>query len=170
VPGWHYERTCNEWLRRMDAHKAEVVALLEGVYGPGTGLGKAAGTGIGVQIRRHALTSCWPATSPCASNMGLKRPGASPGERQEFAGYVQSQKIQQARSRAWKHGLAADSRTGLTVFTAGLPTLTFLKLTLWQGAAAGRASRSESALRPEGQGGKYARTAYRGRQRDSAEH
>ena len=40
VPGWHYERTCNEWLRRMDAHKAEVVALLEGVYGAGTGLGK----------------------------------------------------------------------------------------------------------------------------------
>jgi len=40
VDGRHYERTCNEWLRRMDAHKAEVVALLEGVYGAGEGLGR----------------------------------------------------------------------------------------------------------------------------------
>lgn len=40
VPGTHYERTCNEWLKKMDANKAEVVRLLEGVYGPGTGFAR----------------------------------------------------------------------------------------------------------------------------------
>jgi len=40
VAGQHYERTCNEWLKKMDANKTQVIALLEGVYGKGEGLGR----------------------------------------------------------------------------------------------------------------------------------
>jgi len=40
VNGRHYERTCNEWLKKMDAHKPEVVALLDGVYGAGKGFAR----------------------------------------------------------------------------------------------------------------------------------
>ena len=40
INGRHYERTCNAWLAKMDAHKDEVVALLGGVYGEGSGYKK----------------------------------------------------------------------------------------------------------------------------------
>jgi cyclopropane-fatty-acyl-phospholipid synthase len=40
VNGRHYERTCNEWLRKMDENKAAVVALLEELYGAGQGIGR----------------------------------------------------------------------------------------------------------------------------------
>ena len=40
VNGRHYERTCNAWLAKMDAHKDEVVALLGSVYGEGSGYKK----------------------------------------------------------------------------------------------------------------------------------
>jgi cyclopropane-fatty-acyl-phospholipid synthase len=33
VPGTEYERTCNEWLRKMDAHRGEVLAVLGETYG-----------------------------------------------------------------------------------------------------------------------------------------
>jgi cyclopropane-fatty-acyl-phospholipid synthase len=33
VNGRHYERTCNEWLKRMDAHRSEALAVLASVYG-----------------------------------------------------------------------------------------------------------------------------------------
>ena len=33
VPGTHYEKTCNAWLEKMDAHKSEVLPVLEKVYG-----------------------------------------------------------------------------------------------------------------------------------------
>jgi cyclopropane-fatty-acyl-phospholipid synthase len=33
LPGGHYEKTCNAWLEKMDAHKREVLPLLERVYG-----------------------------------------------------------------------------------------------------------------------------------------
>jgi cyclopropane-fatty-acyl-phospholipid synthase len=33
VPGTHYERTCNEWLKKMDQHVAAVLQVLEKVYG-----------------------------------------------------------------------------------------------------------------------------------------
>ena len=33
VNGKHYERTCNEWLRKMDSKRDEALAVLAGVYG-----------------------------------------------------------------------------------------------------------------------------------------
>jgi cyclopropane-fatty-acyl-phospholipid synthase len=33
VSGTHYEKTCNAWLKKMDAHKATVLELLGDVYG-----------------------------------------------------------------------------------------------------------------------------------------
>jgi cyclopropane-fatty-acyl-phospholipid synthase len=33
VDGSHYERTCNRWLENMDANRAKVMPVLEGVYG-----------------------------------------------------------------------------------------------------------------------------------------
>ena len=34
VPGGHYRDTCEDWLRNMDARKAEVRPILAGAYGP----------------------------------------------------------------------------------------------------------------------------------------
>lgn len=33
LPGTHYERTCNAWLKRMDAHKKQVLEVLAATYG-----------------------------------------------------------------------------------------------------------------------------------------
>lgn len=32
--GTHYQKTCEAWLAKMDAHKAEALAVMEKVYGP----------------------------------------------------------------------------------------------------------------------------------------
>ena len=40
LPGGHYEKTCNAWLEKMDAHKGEVLAVLERVYGSAAEAGR----------------------------------------------------------------------------------------------------------------------------------
>jgi cyclopropane-fatty-acyl-phospholipid synthase len=37
VGGEHYARSCRAWLRRMQEHREEIVALFENVYGSGQG-------------------------------------------------------------------------------------------------------------------------------------
>lgn len=36
VSGTHYQQTAEAWLRRMDAHKSEILPLFEQTYGPGS--------------------------------------------------------------------------------------------------------------------------------------
>jgi len=38
VPGWHYSRTSEGWLRNMDQHRAELMPVLEKAYGAGQAL------------------------------------------------------------------------------------------------------------------------------------
>ena len=35
--GWPVQKTCEAWLVNQDAHRKELVPLLEEVYGPGAG-------------------------------------------------------------------------------------------------------------------------------------
>jgi cyclopropane-fatty-acyl-phospholipid synthase len=35
VPGTHYQRTAEDWLRNMDRNRSEILPLLEATYGPG---------------------------------------------------------------------------------------------------------------------------------------